>query len=148
VVGGRIEALVAGDRIVVGPRVANGEPEGARDLPVPGGVEWGGGRIEARAGEPDGGEAIDRDRVEGALWVGPPAEGERFDPLGMGGKTQPLADFLRGRKIPRADRPGVPVVRDRAGIVWVAGHRIAHRVRRTDETRNILCLNWNRGGKA
>ena len=31
---------------------------------------------------------------------------------------------------------------DRFGIVWVVGHRIAHRVRRTESTRRTVALRW------
>jgi tRNA(Ile)-lysidine synthase len=51
-----------------------------------------------------------------------------------------MADFLRGRRVPPADRGRVPVVRDRRGLIWVVGHRIADRVRRTEGTRRVLAL--------
>lgn len=122
---------------------------GEVELPVPGSVVWRGWRLEARELEmgadgdprtPPGRERIDLDTLAPPLTVDEPATGERFDPLGMDGHTQALADFLRGRAVPRGLRNRVPVVRDALGIVWVAGHRIAHRVRRTENTTRELEL--------
>ena len=44
----------------------------------------------------------------------------------------PLADFFRGRHVPHDRRACIPLVCDREGIIWVVGHRIADRVRRTE----------------
>ena len=45
----------------------------------------------------------------------PPLPGDRFDPLGMGGQTMPLADFLRGQRVPREQRGRTPLVCDQPG---------------------------------
>jgi tRNA(Ile)-lysidine synthase len=95
-----------------------------------------------------GDEAIDFDRLTPAvtttgspiLWVKSPAEGDRFEPLGMDGKSMALSDFFRGRHVPLEDRRRVPLVCDKQGIFWVVGHRIAHRVRRTEQTQRTLTL--------
>jgi len=92
-------------------------------------------------------EALDLDRV--AFWtegearfllVNAPEDGDRFDPLGMGGHTQSVNAFLRGRGVARTDRDRETVVRDRNGIIWVVGHRIAERVRVTAATGRRLFL--------
>ncbi len=109
-------------------------------LPIPGSAEWGGRTIVAseNAGAPHD-ERIDRDRL--ALLDAPGLEirgardGDRFDPLGLDGHEQGLNDFFRGRGVPPAERSRVPLVCDARGIVWVVGHRIAHRARITPETR-------------
>jgi tRNA(Ile)-lysidine synthase len=88
-------------------------------------------------------ERLDLDRLEPPLVVDAPRPGDRFDPLGLGGHSMPLADFLRGRRVPRGDRPGVPLVRDALGIVWVVGHRIVHRARLTDATRRVAAVRWD-----
>ena len=83
-------------------------------------------------------EWVDFAAIQGPLLVRAAQPGDRFDPLGLVGQSQPLADFFRGRRVARADRPFVPLVTDRLGIVWVAGHRISHRVRRTEATTKLL----------
>lgn len=115
-------------------------------LEVPGDalVPWAGGRIVA-AEEPAGpcDEVLDCDRLVPPLFVRAPATGDRFEPLGMGGRSTPLADFFRGRGVPRDRRTRTPLVCDRLGIVWVVGHRIADRVKITDETQHRLRLTWD-----
>ena len=108
-----------------------------------------GGRVVAtiaEAGDPvpasSSVERLDLDRLVPPLSVDAPRPGDRFDPLGLGGQSMPLADFLRGRRVPRTDRPRVPVVRDAVGIVWVVGHRIGHRARLTGASRRVAVLRW------
>jgi tRNA(Ile)-lysidine synthase len=76
------------------------------------------------------------------LWVRTPVPRDVFDPLGMDGKSMPLNDFLRGRKVPPELRGQIPLLCDRTGIIWVVGHRIADRVRRTAATERTLGLSW------
>ena len=93
-------------------------------------------------------EVIDFDRLQPLLTsegipyllVQVPKDGDRFDPLGMGGQTQPLNDFFRGRNVLLEDRKHMPIVCDNQGIVWVVGLRIAERVKRTESTRRVLYL--------
>jgi tRNA(Ile)-lysidine synthase len=106
-------------------------------------VPWANCRIEARMDLPPDlpdAELIDFDQVQFPIHVRPPAPGDRFEPLGMGGSSTPLADFFRGRRIPRDQRARTPLVCDQLGIIWVAGHRIADRVKRTEQTRRTLGL--------
>jgi tRNA(Ile)-lysidine synthase len=112
-------------------------------IDVPGVVAWGAGRVVATL-DPDlpRDETIDLDRLDGPIWVRAPVAGDRFEPLGMGGRSTPLNDFFRGRHVPRDRRGGVPLVCDRLGIVWVVGHRIADRVRVTDATRRTVGLRF------
>jgi tRNA(Ile)-lysidine synthase len=87
-------------------------------------------------------ETIDLDQLHAPVWVRAPVAGDRFEPLGMDGRSTPLNDFFRGRRIPRDRRGRVPLVCDTLGIVWVVGERIAHRVRLTDATRRTLGLGF------
>ncbi len=118
-------------------------------LDVPGEAAWMGGRVVASVEDvadlgpaSPSAERLDLDRLAPPLVVDAPRPGDRFDPLGLDGRSMPLADFLRGRRVPRANRPGVPVVRDAAGILWVVGHRIGHRARLTGATRRVAVLRW------
>ncbi len=63
------------------------------------------------------------------LEVRPPRRGERFHPLGAPGAKR-LSRFLIDRKVPAWGRPRVVVVADREGILWVAPHAPAERVRK------------------
>ncbi|MCP4571183.1 MAG: tRNA lysidine(34) synthetase TilS [bacterium] len=55
-------------------------------------------------------------------------EGDRFRPLGLDGSKK-LSDLFRERRLPAADRPGVLVVEDGEGILWVVGLARAERTR-------------------
>lgn len=118
-------------------------PDEALPLELPGSVPWGAGRVVATL-DPDAprDETVDLDRLFGPLWVRAAVPGDRFAPLGMGGKSTPLNDFFRGRRVPRGERSRVPLVCDRLAIVWVVGHRIAHRVRLTEQTERKVGLRW------
>lgn len=113
-------------------------------LEVPGHVPWGAGRVatvlDPRAPRD---ETIDLDRVVPPLFVRAPVHGDRFEPLGMKGRTTPLNDFFRGRNIPPEERARTPLLCDATGIVWVVGHRIANRVKVTEHTRRTLGLRWH-----
>jgi tRNA(Ile)-lysidine synthase len=144
-IGAGVEAEIFPDRLILA-RLA-GLPETPRrepmELPVPGRADWGNGRILAIVeGGDSSDELVDLDRLNLPLVVRQAEPGDRFEPLGLGGSSQALNDFFRGRRVGRADRRSVPIVCDAEGIVWVAGHRIAHRVRRTEATRRTLGLRF------
>ncbi len=112
-------------------------------LELPGSVRWGEGRIVATLDvESTNDETIDFDCLRPPVSVRAPSPGDRFEPLGMNGQSTPLNDFFRGRGVPREQRPWIPLVCDRLGIVWVTGHRIADRVRLTETTRRPIGLRW------
>jgi tRNA(Ile)-lysidine synthase len=146
-VGGGVE-LITNSRFVVLVRVESlpaPVSEIPLPLPVPGELEvpWGGGRIIATlelAAPHD--EILDLDALVLPLSVRRPVAGDRFEPLGMNGRGTPLNDFFRSRRVARAQRDSVPLVCDQKGIVWVVGHRIAHRVRRIGTTRRMLGLRF------
>jgi len=117
----------------------------AIELPVPGAasIPWASGRVIATLG-PNGlrDESIDRDAVAGPMFVRAPVPGDRFEPLGMGGKSRPLADFFRSCHVPRERRARVPLLCDQRGIIWVVGRRIADRVKITPQTKRTVNLKW------
>jgi tRNA(Ile)-lysidine synthase len=141
--------LITDARFVVLVRVATpAVPVAATSvpLPVPGDVEipWGGGRIVATLDhEAPRDESIDLDALELPLLIRGPVAGDRFEPLGMDGQSTPLNDFFRNRGVSSDRRGRVPLVCDQQGIIWVVGHRIAHRVRRTDATKQTLGLRFD-----
>ncbi len=145
-VGAGVEAEASPDRLILTrlPQAPDPPRREPVELTVPGLVNWEGGRILAilDSGEPRD-ESVDLDRVVPPLIVRQAESGDRFGPLGLAGRSQPLADFFRGRRVGRSGRGSVPILADAEGIVWVAGHRIAHRVRRTDATRRTLGLRFD-----
>ncbi|MCL0041226.1 tRNA lysidine(34) synthetase TilS [Dehalococcoidia bacterium] len=84
---------------------------------------------------------LDFDLTGAELIVRSRRDGDRFHPLGMD-NSKKLQDFMVDAKIPRAWRDRVPLVCAGERIIWVAGWRIDHRVRVTDSTRQVLCLEF------
>jgi len=142
---------------LVSPRAAMREAPGEVELPVPGRAEFLGRAfsasiVEMRAGAAPAGllddfrarktereELIDFHSLSLPLTIRTRRPGDRFHPLGSRGSCK-LQDFFVDAKIPAWQRDRVPIVCDRAGIVWVAGWRIDHRVRITDATRSAVLL--------
>jgi tRNA(Ile)-lysidine synthase len=71
------------------------------------------------------------------LEVRVPRRGDRFQPLGLNGRSQLLSDFLSNARVPRARRVSVPLVLCAGEILWVVGHRPAHWARVTEKTLAI-----------
>jgi tRNA(Ile)-lysidine synthase len=66
--------------------------------------------------------------------------GDRFHPVGVGGRKK-LQDYFVDRKVVRASRDRVPIVVDgEERIVWVAGYGIDEAFRVTDPSQSVLLL--------
>jgi tRNA(Ile)-lysidine synthase len=127
--GGGVRAEARYGLLVIGP----GPPEpDAEPVPVPlqvpgrTPVPWAGIVIEAAHRAPDqapGWIYLDPAAFSGPLTVRPRRPGDRFHPLGMGGRSRSLKRFLMDRKVPRDARGRVALVVAPEGIVWVAGMR-------------------------
>ena len=63
--------------------------------------------------------------------------GDRFCPLGVKG-TQKLKDFFIDHKVPKFERPRVPLLISEERIAWIVGYRIDERVKITERTRKVL----------
>jgi tRNA(Ile)-lysidine synthase len=63
--------------------------------------------------------------------------GDRFCPLGVKG-TQKLKDFFIDHKVPKFERPSVPLLISEERIAWVVGYRIDERVKITEKTKRVL----------
>ena len=73
---------------------------------------------------------FDADKLQGALQIRVPLQGERFSPFGMKG-SQLLSDYMTNRHFSRIEKALSLVVADDAGIVWLVGER-ADNKRRMD----------------
>jgi tRNA(Ile)-lysidine synthase len=66
--------------------------------------------------------------------------GDRFRPIGLGGRKK-LQDLFVDRKVARRARGEVPIVADSTGrIVWVAGYGIDEAFRVTDPVQGVIIL--------
>ncbi|MDQ7820020.1 MAG: tRNA lysidine(34) synthetase TilS [Armatimonadota bacterium] len=133
--------------------VAPPPPPDSREyrLPVPGRVTAEALGVEVRA------EVVDREGVAhlettpalayldaaaagSELVVRPWRRGDRIVPLGLPGSRK-VHDIYVDAKVPRWQRPRMPVVTDAAGrILWVVGHRVAEAARVTERSRQVVRL--------
>jgi tRNA(Ile)-lysidine synthase len=73
--------------------------------------------------------------------------GDRFRPLGMGGRGRKLQDFLVDRKVARHERDSLPLVVDGDDrIVWVVGHGVSEDFRVTEPSQGVILLKARRLG--
>jgi len=90
---------------------------------------------------------LDAAAVDQPLVVRTPRRDDSISPLGMGGGSYKLRDFFIEAKVPRSERPWVPVVAEKDWpnhIVWVVGHRINEHCKVTEETRRTVRLEVKR----
>jgi tRNA(Ile)-lysidine synthase len=103
-------------------------------LPVPGSVQFGSYEISCLLGPPAMGPGVlDREGLGPELLVRSWRPGDRMSPLGLGG-SKSLQDLFTARRVPRAQRAGLPVVVSGDEIVWVAGVATSERFKVTDAT--------------
>jgi len=86
---------------------------------------------------------FDRDKTGDKVLVRPRQPGDRFQPLGMS-QPKKLGEFMIDSKIPSSWRQRIPLVCSPQYILWVVGWRIDERVKVTKETKQVLCLKFER----
>jgi tRNA(Ile)-lysidine synthase len=83
---------------------------------------------------------VRRDLCGPSLVVRNRRPGDRFRPIGLGGRKK-LQDLFVDRKVARHARGEVPIVADSTGrIVWVAGYGIDEAFRVTDPVQGVIIL--------
>ncbi|MCK5915536.1 MAG: tRNA lysidine(34) synthetase TilS [Deltaproteobacteria bacterium] len=88
-------------------------------------------------------EIIDGDKLEFPLTLRNRRPGDRFQPLGLKGRSLKLKKFLNARALSLHERSGKPLLCNRSGeIIWVVGERLDHRFRITRESRKIVKLTY------
>ena len=87
-------------------------------------------------------EIIDADKIDFPLTIRHWRQGDRFSPLGMHGQTQSLQDFFTNAKLSVFEKEQVLLIESKGQIIWVIGHRVAHQVKVTDDTKRFLKLDF------
>ena len=83
---------------------------------------------------------LDADALGGELSLRTRRAGDKFQPLGMDGKSTKLKEFFINVKLPRRAREHYPLLCVDDEIVWISGYRPAHRVRVTESTQRVVHL--------
>ena len=117
----------------------------ADDLPAVVSLLQQGARQRRQSGSSEAPElsaVIDAQVAQGGVWVRPRRPGEAFQPLGLGGRSRTLHEFMIDVRIPAEVRDRVPLVVNADHVVWVGGFRLDHRARVTPATRAAWRLTW------
>jgi tRNA(Ile)-lysidine synthase len=84
---------------------------------------------------------LDADKLQGDLSLRARRDGDRFEPLGMGGHTQKLSDLFTNEKLPQRARDRWPLLCAGEHIAWVPGIQPADPFRLTKSSRQIVYFN-------
>jgi tRNA(Ile)-lysidine synthase len=84
---------------------------------------------------------LDGDKIEWPLIIRSRKDGDWFQPLGMAGK-QKIKDFFINHKIPAARRDKIMLFADKKSIICIENMHISDRVKITNETKNVLKLDF------
>lgn len=87
---------------------------------------------------------LDLETLELPIMVRNRRPGDRFQPLGMGGKSMKVADYMLNTKLARRARAGWPLVFSKDQIAWVPGYQVGEPYRVHDGTKNVLRLSLQR----
>ena len=135
------------DDLIIAPD--DGSPDGcdfSYEVQIPGSVDIAetGGRmvfdlvdateVDTRSDNP---VFMDYDTISFPLVVRSMRAGDRIRPLGMEG-TKKVAALLMDEKVPKVRRRSIPLLADRASVLWVPGVRLSDRVKMTDMTEKVV----------
>jgi tRNA(Ile)-lysidine synthase len=80
---------------------------------------------------------LDADRVGAELTLRPRQPGDRFRPLGLGGHTARVNEYMINRKVPAGDRATWPLLVGANDIAWVCGLRVDETAAITPNTQRV-----------
>ena len=80
---------------------------------------------------------FDAEKLRGALCVRTRLPGDRFHPLGLGGRKK-LSDYFIDAKCPRDERQQAILLLSGNEIMWVVGGAVDERFKLTNSTRKVL----------
>ncbi|MFQ6059411.1 MAG: tRNA lysidine(34) synthetase TilS [Anaerolineae bacterium] len=86
---------------------------------------------------------LDYDRAGPELALRRRRPGDRFQPLGLGGREKTVSAFMINEKIPAHIRDELPLVVSPQHIVWIPGWRLDERVKITEDTERVLELEFS-----
>ena len=87
---------------------------------------------------------MDEDKIKSPISVRRRKTGDKLKPLGMGGHSVKLTDFMINLKIPSRARDGWPVITCAGEIIWVPGYRMGEFTRLRPSTRHAIHMQLSR----
>lgn len=91
---------------------------------------------------------FDADKLRFPLLLRRWQKGDKFQPLGMGGKTKKVQDFFSDLKISRLDKEQVWILESQGTICWIVGLRTDERFKIDGTTKTCWKLQWLAGSFA
>jgi tRNA(Ile)-lysidine synthase len=86
---------------------------------------------------------VDKDKIKGVLTVRKWQKGDYFYPFGMQGKKK-ISTFFKDQKMSLLDKENTWLLTVNKDIVWVLGKRLDNRFKITEQTKNILKINFKK----
>lgn len=83
---------------------------------------------------------IDKDKIPSTLKIRHRHSGDRFQPLGIEGKSLKITDFMINVKIPWRARNSWPLICSDDDILWIPGYQLAFPFKLTPATKRVLHL--------
>jgi len=83
---------------------------------------------------------LDAEKLSGLIRARKWKPGDRYQPMGMLGKSVKLSDFWINHKIPRIVRQSWPIFCDGENIIWIPGFQPAHQYCITESTNDVIVL--------
>ena len=96
-----------------------------------------GDQISRESGDQRYNVCLDADRSKGEITVRNFRDGDRFYPLGAGGRKK-VKDFFIDQKIPRSFRHRIPILEINGEIAWIIGFRMDERFKMVTGSREGL----------
>lgn len=83
---------------------------------------------------------LDKDTLDDPLYLRTWQAGDRFQPMGMRGKTIKMSDFWIDRKVPRRARSKWPLLFSGQTLVWVPGFQPSAHNCVTEKTKKVVII--------
>lgn len=83
---------------------------------------------------------VDLERLKFPLVIRRQRAGDRYELLGLNGRSQKLTDFWVNKKIPHRLRQNWPLVTSGNRLIWIPGFAPAHFCRIQSDTKKIGCI--------
>lgn len=88
-------------------------------------------------------KCFDSELIKGNLYIRNRKNGDKFNPFGMKG-TKKVKDYFIDEKIPKDLRDEIPLLMDDENIIWIIGFATSEAYRITENTKNILIVDYKK----
>ena len=85
---------------------------------------------------------LDADKLKFPLRLRRWRKGDRFQPLGMGGKSKKVQDLFSDSKLSRFDKEQVWILESQGKICWIVGMRLDERYKIDENTTSCWEVSW------